>query len=435
MKILLLALLGAAMLYGQRPVSPNQINQVTGTGNELVTSHGVPTPGCVNIDANGDFVSTGTACPTGSGATITSTTHVICGNGSGNGALCSPDLTPGSLATTASVADAIASVNPAVAVEAATTAVLSNSPTYSNGTAGVGATLTAGSNGALTIDGYTVLLNDRVLIKTQASALQNGVYTLTTLGTGGVPYVLTRAADYNSASNINYTGTTPVINGTTNANTGWNLTTQIATVGTDSISYVAAATTTPPGGNVKGTGNFATGNVITGAGGKTIQDSGVAFSAVARSNAATTVNGQTCTLGSTCTISATNITTGTLPAAQTAAALSNTTSVNGTTIPSSATLTQTIGSGTITLGTSAIASGACSSTATVTITGTASTDAFFANVNGDPTAVTGYVPSTNGSLYIWVWPTTNTVNAKACNNTSASITPGSAIVLNVRVAR
>src|SRR6185312_14610521 len=99
------------------------------------------------------------------------------------------------LANDAFVAGVVASINPAVSVQAATVGVLSNTPTYSNGTAGVGATLTAGSNGALTIDGYAVLLNDRVLVKNQASALQNGAYTLTTLGNGGVPYVLTRATD------------------------------------------------------------------------------------------------------------------------------------------------------------------------------------------------------------------------------------------------
>jgi hypothetical protein len=175
------------------------------------------------------------------------------------------------------VAGVVASINPAVSVQAATVGVLSNTPTYSNGTAGVGATLTAGTNGALTIDGYTVLLNDRVLIKNQASTFQNGIYTLTTLGTGGVPYVLTRATDYNATTNINYTGTIPVLQGSTLANTGWNGPTNIVTVGTDAIAYTQAASGNaggPPGGNVKATGNLATGDIITGAGGKTIQDSG-----------------------------------------------------------------------------------------------------------------------------------------------------------------
>jgi hypothetical protein len=274
---------------------------------------------------------------------------------------------------------ALASINPAVSVQAATTGVLSNTPTYSNGTAGVGATLTAGSNGALTIDGYAVLLNDRVLVKNQATALQNGVYTLTTLGTGGVPYVLTRATDYNSTTNINYTGTIPVLQGSTLANTGWNLTTQITAVGTSSLSYTQAAAGNaggPPGGNVKATGNMANGDVITGAGGKTIQDSGVAFS----------------------------------------------------------TITRTVASGAKALATGAISSAACTSAQTDTATGTLTTDAIIVSFNADPTAVTGYVPLTTGMLTIIPYPTSNTVNFKVCNNTASSITPG-AITLNWRVVR
>jgi hypothetical protein len=57
-----------------------------------------------------------------------------------------------------------------------------------------------------------------------------------------------------------------------------------------------------------------------------------------------------------------------------------------------------------------------------------------ASFNGDPTAVTGYIPATAGMLTIITYPTTNTFNAKVCNNTSSSITPG-AITLNWRVVR
>ena len=67
---------------------------------------------------------------------------------------------------------------------------------YNNGTSGVGATLTADTNRALTtLDGASVALNDRVLIKNQTDQKQNGVYTLTTVGSGSVPFVLTRATD------------------------------------------------------------------------------------------------------------------------------------------------------------------------------------------------------------------------------------------------
>jgi hypothetical protein len=62
---------------------------------------------------------------------------------------------------------------------------------------GVGATLTnAGTLAAFAPDGPTVAsVGDRILIYNQASALQNGVYTVTTVGDGSTAWVLTRATD------------------------------------------------------------------------------------------------------------------------------------------------------------------------------------------------------------------------------------------------
>jgi hypothetical protein len=97
-------------------------------------------------------------------------------------------------------------------------------------------------------------------------------------------------------------------------------------------------------------------------------------------------------------------------------------------------LTTTIASGTASLGTSAISSAACASVVTVTATNTATTDVVLASFNGDPTAVTGYIPATAGMLTIIGYPTANNVNFKVCNNTSSSVTPG-AITLNWRVVR
>jgi len=114
---------------------------------------------------------------------------------------------------------------------------------------------------------------------------------------------------------------------------------------------------------------------------------------------------------------ATNISSGTLAVAR---------------LPATATLT--IASGTVSLGTTAVASGACSAAYTATATGLATTDTIQATFNGDPTGIVGFIPSTNGMLAIIVYPTANTVNAKECNNTGASITPG-AVTLNFRVTR
>jgi hypothetical protein len=71
--------------------------------------------------------------------------------------------------------------------------------TYNNGTAGVGATLTnAGTQTALVIDGVTVSVNDRVLVYQQTTQTQNGIYTVTNVGSGSTNWVLTRATDADS---------------------------------------------------------------------------------------------------------------------------------------------------------------------------------------------------------------------------------------------
>lgn len=71
--------------------------------------------------------------------------------------------------------------------------------TYNNGTAGVGATLTnAGTLGAFTPDGTVAQVGDRILIYNQTNAYENGVYTVTTVGSGSVAWVLTRATDADS---------------------------------------------------------------------------------------------------------------------------------------------------------------------------------------------------------------------------------------------
>jgi hypothetical protein len=95
---------------------------------------------------------------------------------------------------------------------------------------------------------------------------------------------------------------------------------------------------------------------------------------------------------------------------------------------------QVVASGTAALGTSAIASGACATVVTSTATGALTSDAPIASFSSDPTAVTGYAPSTSGTLTIYIWPAANTFNAKVCNSTASSITPG-ALTLNWRVVR
>lgn len=123
------------------------------------------------------------------------------------------------------------------AVIFATTGVLSNSPTYANGTAGVGATLTAGSNGILTIDGSATVLGNRILVKDQVSTAHNGIFKVTTEGTAGVSYILTREIDLDIAAEMSGGNLIPVQAGAQHVNTSWMLTTEVTTVGTDPLLF------------------------------------------------------------------------------------------------------------------------------------------------------------------------------------------------------
>lgn len=126
--------------------------------------------------------------------------------------------------------------DPKDSCRAATTAALPAS-TYANGTNGVGATLTANANGAFpSQDSVALSVGDRLLVKNQATALQNGIYELTQLGDAGNPWILTRATDANIGSadaadpdndpNVVSQGMfTQIAEGATNATNGYILTT------------------------------------------------------------------------------------------------------------------------------------------------------------------------------------------------------------------
>lgn len=149
---------------------------------------------------------------------------------------------------TTAIANAIAAVNPAMAVQCATTQASDTSSLTYVHVAGIGDTFTGTANTAITIDGHTLVLGDRVLVKndTQTSpgsvsaGTFNGIYLVTTIQSLGIAPILTRALDYDTPSDINNTGAIPVISGTANANTSWLLTSSIAAVGTGSnaLTYV-----------------------------------------------------------------------------------------------------------------------------------------------------------------------------------------------------
>ena len=124
-------------------------------------------------------------------------------------------------------------------VVAATTAALA-AVTYNNGASGVGATLTANANGAIAaVDGVTLVADERVLIQDQAAALQNGIYVVTTVGTAGAPFVLTRAGDMDGSPASEIPGAFVFVEeGSTNADAGFVCTTNApVTMGTTAINF------------------------------------------------------------------------------------------------------------------------------------------------------------------------------------------------------
>lgn len=110
--------------------------------------------------------------------------------------------------------------------------------TYSNGASGVGATLTnAGAQAAFSLDGVSAALNDLVLIKDQASSLQNGYYKVTTLGSGASNWVLTRSTTYDQPSEIQPGDIFIITAGSTQVSTSWLQTATVTAVGTDAITF------------------------------------------------------------------------------------------------------------------------------------------------------------------------------------------------------
>lgn len=120
---------------------------------------------------------------------------------------------------------------------------------YNNGVAGVGATLTnAGTLGAFTPDGIVAQAGDRVLIYNQTNQFENGVYTVTTVGNGSTPWVLTRATDADSygpgPDALDEASTFFVTSGNTGAGETYTVTTQgVITFGTTAITFAQIAAT------------------------------------------------------------------------------------------------------------------------------------------------------------------------------------------------
>lgn len=118
-------------------------------------------------------------------------------------------------------------------VRVATTANLS--ATYNNG---AGTLTNSGSQAAIQIDGVTLVADDRVLVKDQSTAAQNGFYKVTTVGSGSANWVLTRTPDADAASELTAGAFTFTEEGTANGDNGYVLSTNGAiTLGTTAITF------------------------------------------------------------------------------------------------------------------------------------------------------------------------------------------------------
>jgi hypothetical protein len=122
-----------------------------------------------------------------------------------------------------------------IATLVATTTNLS--ATYDNGTSGVGATLTAISNGAAVIDDIVLSLGDIVLFKDQSAAFQNGVYSLIQVGDGSNPAIYERYIYFDDVAEIKQGYVTFTIEGTQNARKGYQLISVVVDIGVDDIDY------------------------------------------------------------------------------------------------------------------------------------------------------------------------------------------------------
>src|SRR5210317_2139181 len=118
--------------------------------------------------------------------------------------------------------------------KAATTQTLAlesgDTVTYDNGTLGVGATLTL-STGISTLDGYTLVDGDRILIKDESTQAHNGIYVRTS------STVFTRATDFDTTAEVASGDFLFVENGTANGSNGFVQTETTTTIGTSAINF------------------------------------------------------------------------------------------------------------------------------------------------------------------------------------------------------
>ena len=115
--------------------------------------------------------------------------------------------------------------------------------TYNNGALGVGATLTGNTNGQLAtvsftgrIDNTVTALGQIILVRAQSSALQNGLYEVTQLGSPTQPFIITRTTDADTQDEL-YPVQVNVFGGVTQANLAYLQKTVNPIIGTNPIVF------------------------------------------------------------------------------------------------------------------------------------------------------------------------------------------------------
>jgi len=137
----------------------------------------------------------------------------------GDGTLTIADGTAASHAVTKAQLDAVSSgLDPKESVRAASTANVVVTYTATGGASGRGQ-ITAAPN---TLDGVTLAANNRILLKDQTTGAQNGIWIVTTVGTGA-DGVWDRATDFDADAEVTSGAYTFVEEGSTNADSGWTL--------------------------------------------------------------------------------------------------------------------------------------------------------------------------------------------------------------------
>lgn len=132
-----------------------------------------------------------------------------------------------------------------------------------------GGILTEVGTGALTVDGTSVAVGNRILVKNEVAQTNNGIYSVTAAGSGIAAYVLTRVSDYNSSANVYPGEATYVVGGATLADDWWALTTVAPiTVGGggagSNLTYVETNAASSLTGSTGQNAYFSSSGVVTG---------------------------------------------------------------------------------------------------------------------------------------------------------------------------